>query len=178
MRGISLHRCVTAFAVAVVGLAAAALPATGQVVARRGDSVAVGKLLLITGGQLDSIRAIAQEILSTQVGSPEWFKLQRRMEALVPTGQRLAVGKLAAAARMTGYVGISVGGAPYTEESSPSGSLVQYYSHPTIVSVDPDSPAQRVGIAPGDVLLAYDGQDVVEHPYNRSRLFEPGRKVQ
>jgi S1-C subfamily serine protease len=45
-----------------------------------------------------------------------------------------------------------------------------------VVSVDPSSPAERAGIRQGDVLLAYDGQDV-RREIAMNRLLTPGRVV-
>jgi serine protease Do len=58
-----------------------------------------------------------------------------------------------------------------------SGQHVIYFAYPTIISVDPSSPAERAGIAPGDVLVAYNGLDVVNRDFNLTRLLRPDRKI-
>ena len=42
---------------------------------------------------------------------------------------------------------------------------------------DPQSPAERAGITAGDVLVAYNGVDVVNHEFNLSTLLKPDSKV-
>jgi len=61
--------------------------------------------------------------------------------------------------------------------SLPDGDNITYFAHPQILSVDPDSPADRAGIVPGDVLVAFNGTDVVGHELNLSRLIVPDKKV-
>jgi serine protease Do len=60
---------------------------------------------------------------------------------------------------------------------SPAGQVVEYFDYPSIVSVDPDSPAQRAGIVPGDLLLAYDGLDVRGRQFNLTRMLLPDKKL-
>src|SRR6185436_8611920 len=52
-----------------------------------------------------------------------------------------------------------------------------FLSYPEISSVDPSSPAQRAGLAAGDTLLAYDGQDVRGAEISMTRLLRPNSKV-
>jgi S1-C subfamily serine protease len=54
---------------------------------------------------------------------------------------------------------------------------MRFLSYPEISSVDPSSPAQRAGLAPGDTLLAYDGQDVRGAEISMTRLLRPNSKV-
>jgi serine protease Do len=55
--------------------------------------------------------------------------------------------------------------------------MMRFLSYPEIVSVDPSSPAQRAGLAPGDTLLAYDGRDVRGADISMTRLLRPNAKV-
>ena len=61
--------------------------------------------------------------------------------------------------------------------TSPMGSFVHYLEYPTVVEVDPNSPAAKVGVRFGDTLVAYDGLDLRRTEINLTRLLEPGRRV-
>jgi len=54
---------------------------------------------------------------------------------------------------------------------------MRFLSYPEVVSVDPSSPAQRAGLAPGDTLLAYDGQDVRGADISMTKLLRPNAKI-
>lgn len=74
-----------------------------------------------------------------------------------------------------GWIGITLD-APCTVEARGGDVYWRFFDHPQIVSVDPSSPAERAGIRQGDVLLAYDGQDV-RREIAMNRLLQPGRTV-
>ena len=76
-----------------------------------------------------------------------------------------------------GWIGIVVSGAPREMHVEGSEQMMRFLSYPEIVSVDPSSPAQRAGLAPGDTLLAYDGQDVRGADISMTRLLRPNAKV-
>jgi hypothetical protein len=59
----------------------------------------------------------------------------------------------------------------------PTGSYVQYFEYPTVVSIEASSPALRAGMRTGDALIAYDGLDLRRNPINLTRLLTPGREV-
>jgi membrane-associated protease RseP (regulator of RpoE activity) len=77
--------------------------------------------------------------------------------------------------RFPGWIGITLD-APCTVEARGKDIYWRFFDHPEIVSVDPSSPAERAGIRQGDVLLAYDGQDV-RREIAMNRLLQPGRTV-
>jgi S1-C subfamily serine protease len=76
-----------------------------------------------------------------------------------------------------GWIGINAGGVPRSEEIHPDGQYLTYFAYPTIVTVDGQSPAQRAGIMPGDMLVAYNGMDVVGRRLNLSQLLVPEKKL-
>lgn len=76
-----------------------------------------------------------------------------------------------------GWIGIVVSGAPRETHVERNEQMMRFFSYPEIVSVDPSSPAQRAGLAPGDTLLAYDGQDVRGADISMTRLLRPNAKV-
>jgi hypothetical protein len=77
--------------------------------------------------------------------------------------------------RFSGWIGIMLD-APCAVEARGHDVYWRFFEHPEIVSVDPSSPAERAGIRQGDVLLAYDGQDV-RRQIAMNRLLQPGRTV-
>jgi hypothetical protein len=76
-----------------------------------------------------------------------------------------------------GWIGIVVSGAPRETHMEGNQQMMRFLSYPEIVSVDPSSPAQRAGLAPGDTLLAYDGRDVRGADISMTRLLRPNAKV-
>ncbi len=88
---------------------------------------------------------------------------------------RGALPPLPAMAR--GWIGIVVSGAPRETHMEGNQQMMRFLSYPEIVSVDPSSPAQRAGLAPGDTLLAYDGRDVLGADISMTRLLRPNAKV-
>lgn len=55
--------------------------------------------------------------------------------------------------------------------------VIRYVGYPTIVSVEPGSPAERAGITAGDKLIALDGRDVTAGPVRMEKLLQPGAKI-
>jgi membrane-associated protease RseP (regulator of RpoE activity) len=79
------------------------------------------------------------------------------------------------AARLPGWIGITLA-ARSTVETRDGNTYWKFFEYPQIVSVEPSSPAERAGIRQGDVLLAYDGQDV-RREIAMNRVLKPGRMV-
>jgi serine protease Do len=106
------------------------------------------------------------------------LELSGKMDSLLRVAPRLLIRRgdgavVTTAAKVSrGWLGFNAQG-----PSLPDGDNVTYFAYPQILSVDPDSPADRAGIVPGDVLVAFNGTDVVGHEFNLSRLIVPDRKV-
>jgi hypothetical protein len=81
------------------------------------------------------------------------------------------------AAMARGWIGIVVSGAPREMHVERNELKMRFLSYPEIASVDPSSPAQRAGLAPGDTLIAYDGQDVRGTEISMTRLLRPNARV-
>src|SRR4029077_825546 len=150
-----------AAALLVSGIAGRAT-AQGQVVvpARPRDSVTVR--IAPTPALLDSIKLLFRALQTEPNGSATWEMLKKQIDALgfalMPSRMAFEQGLSSRESVMPkGYIGIV---APGRMLVSSAGQVVEYFDYPSIVSVDPDSPAQRAGIVPGDLLLAYDGLDV------------------
>ena len=77
--------------------------------------------------------------------------------------------------RLPGWIGITLA-ARSSVETRDGDIYWRFFEHPQIVSVDPSSPADRAGIRQGDILLAYDGQDV-RREIAMNRVLKPGRMV-
>jgi membrane-associated protease RseP (regulator of RpoE activity) len=132
------------------------------------------------------------------IGSSEYARIQRELETMIlatrtlgPDGAvTIVVGSPgmeptrapAFAARAfvdvtpRGWFGFTADGLQRTW-TEPEGFYVQHFEYPTVLEVDPDSPASKVGIKFGDVLLAYAGADLLTRPINLTRLLVPGRSV-
>lgn len=75
-----------------------------------------------------------------------------------------------------GFIGLNVE-APYHLDVRGDSAFIRYFAYPEIVSVEPDSPAERAGIMSGDQLAAYDGRDVREREVNLTRLLRPRNRI-
>jgi S1-C subfamily serine protease len=65
----------------------------------------------------------------------------------------------------------------HTEAIGTDGFVIEYFDRPSVTSVDPESPAQRAGIEPGDVLMAYNGSDVLGNRFDLTDLLVPEKKI-
>jgi membrane-associated protease RseP (regulator of RpoE activity) len=105
---------------------------------------------------------------------PAMVEARRAMAAMAEAGVA-AGGMTPEGIRFPGWIGITLD-APCTVHARGDNVYWRFFDHPKIVSVDPSSPAERAGIRQGDVLLAYDGQDV-RREIAMNRLLQPGRMV-
>lgn len=71
-----------------------------------------------------------------------------------------------------GWLGVSL-----EAEGTSTMGVIRYAGYPTIVSVEPGSPAQRAGIAAGDKLMALGGRDVTTGSVQLEKLLQPGRQL-
>ena len=151
--------------------------------------------------RLDSLRA---EFDGLDADAPERLKVERQIDVLIRALQEhLARGGVDAEiqARLhgeiarsmaqagsnvlfrthiealpKGWIGINVE-APQTLEVRGDSAYVRYLSYPRVVSVEPNSPAEQVGITRGDRLVAYNGADVRATPVNVTRLLRPDNRL-
>lgn len=144
------------------------------------DRVALSRQLRTLISSLDDLRQLDQEI-SARVTEATTRSLQQakiRVGALAST-QAFAAGRLRAsmASLQPGWIGINAE-APHTRLIVRNDSAyIRYLGYPEVVSVEPNSPAERVGIARGDQLIAYDGADLRDREINLTRLLQPARKL-
>lgn len=79
--------------------------------------------------------------------------------------------------RPRGWIGVDISG-PAREPRVENGDLiVRYLAHPAIVSVEPNSPAERAGLVPRDTLISYDGYDLRDSDVPITRLLTPNKRV-
>lgn len=161
-------------------LGALPLGAQGAVVrpSRIRDSSAVVQVLVMTKGRIDTINTLMRSFEDARPGSAQWDSVRKQIEALMPARVEFRRSeKIGMAMTPTGWIGINAGGVPVYEEIRSDGHYVTYFDYPQIVTVDGQSPAQRAGILPGDVLIAYNGLDVVRRPLNLGQLLVPDKKL-
>ena len=84
--------------------------------------------------------------------------------------------RLSSAAR-TGYIGITLSPTNNHVRVRGSGELfVRYFEFPTILSVEPSSPAERAGLQRADLVLAYNDLDV-RRELPMHEVLRPGRPL-
>jgi C-terminal processing protease CtpA/Prc len=115
--------------------------------------------------------------MRTRVPSMIGQNLRSMSEALAHTevfaGPRLRSG----ATLQPGWIGLNIE-APHTRMVVRNDSAyIRYFGYPEIVSVEPNSPAERVGMTRGDQIIAYDGADLRNREINLTRLLQPSRRI-
>lgn len=143
-----------------------------------GDSAQMRVMLTMTKARMDSLAALMREFNVTPKGTAEWMQLKARIDSLVPPRGTVVFRTETSTgfAMPKGWIGINAIGPKYESYGS-AGYFVQYLDYPSIVAVDPDSPAQRAGILPGDVLVGYDGIDVRGHRFDLTQMLVPEKRL-
>lgn len=180
-RGGIRNRAIAAALVACAGTLDAQQPAP----ARR-DSGVVVRLFAPNAISLDSLRALIREFDRERVGTQRWMALSGRLDSLVhitvAPGSNLFTRRVldVEASQPTwnrlGWIGFTTQGP--SRQLNMNGELyVTQFAYPLIVTVDPQSPAEKAGIMAGDILVAYNGVDVVNREFNLTTLLKPDSKV-
>jgi S1-C subfamily serine protease len=166
--------------ISVVGLAQA--QAAG---AARRDSTVTRQVILV--GRTDSISVLAGRINNERPGGTAWIALATALDSLIANsiGKTFVmrggiVAPMAMGARSLrvsrGWLGFTAQG-PSIGISDSLGTRYRFFAYQPIISVDPGSPAERAGIEPGDVLVAYNGIDLMSHEFNFSDMLVPKKRV-
>jgi membrane-associated protease RseP (regulator of RpoE activity) len=137
------------------------------------------RAVMMSKARIDSMIVLMRELKQIPTGTPEFEAMRARIDALVPTVQNrvmIRANGMSALPAPKGWIGLRPQG-PSLINFGPEGYFVQYFDYPSIVSVDPESPAKRAGIVPGDVLIAYDGVDVKGHRFDLTRMLIPDKKL-
>lgn len=180
-------------AVALLTLSAA-LPAAAQAAgaaspagSARRDTIIVRRIEpgRIDPGLRDSIFVLMKKFNREPVTSEESARLRAELEAITAAMVRAPgvafrerrEGFFRLETNAKGWLGITFGPVPLHQVMNDSVSVVQYFAHPPIESVERGSPAQAAGIVAGDSLIAYDGVDVIGREINLNQLLTPDRKL-
>lgn len=98
--------------------------------------------------------------------SQEQLKLRRRIETLCAT------------VRMPeGWLGVVTTGVQLKETRGDGLIIIRFLEPPVVASVDPGSPADRVGVRAGDVLVELGGQRLMGSRVVFAELLRPGREL-
>ena len=119
----------------------------------------------------DSQRALLQaqtQLLFSQMreASMEQGKLMRRIETLC-----------AAVRKPKGWIGIATTGVQLKEQRGDGTTFIRFLEPPVVESVDPGSPADRVGVRAGDVLVEIGGQRLLQTRVSFADLLRPGTPI-
>jgi len=179
-----IRGAVTALLVVGVAPVAKGQVAAGQVRPAR-DTFFV-RTMDVDKAKIDSMMTLMRVLELRPAFSDEALRLRREVELVARAlaesrGQAKTTFFFAqppVARNLRGWIGIEVGLVPQEQGSDNNGMFfVHYFRYPEIISVEPNSPAQRAGIVQGDVLMAYDGQDVVRNRVNLTELLVPDKKL-
>ena len=151
--------------------------AQGVIAVPRGvvrDSILVRTLGV---GKIDTIVVLTRAMGREEYGSPAWLELSRKVDSLMTGLPRVMIREKVSGGQTAtnvprGWLGFNAQGPSVFD-----GEKVTYFAYPQILSVDPASPADRAGIVPGDVLVAFNGTDVFGHQFDLSRLIVPNKRV-
>lgn len=97
----------------------------------------------------------------------------REMQPRVAEAVRLTVN-IQSTAR--GYLGLTTSMDTYPTMPDLNRSFA-YCEYPRVETVEPGSPADKVGLTSGDTLLAYDGRDLLRYDVHYPSLLVPGRQL-
>ena len=144
------------------------------------DRVALSRQLRTLISSLDDLRQLEQEI-SARVSESTVRSLQRTQLRVNELRAQSMVGvarlRASMASLQPGWIGVNAE-APHTRLIVRNDSAyIRYLSYPEVVSVEPNSPAERVGITRGDQLIAYDGADLRDREINLTKLLQPARRL-
>ena len=125
--------------------------------------------------QLEQVRAGALDraagSLDRAAGSMQRAKIQ-----MLTTPEAFPRIRTAISSLQPGWIGINAE-APHTRMVREDSAYVRYFGYPEVVSVEPNSPAERAGIARGDQLMAYDGVSLRDREINLTRILQPARRL-
>jgi membrane-associated protease RseP (regulator of RpoE activity) len=163
---------------------------------RTRDSVFVRMMDPSLRARIDSIMALNRLLQDAPLLSPASVKLHQEIESMtveMMTKDRSRFGDSGGTQKMffrktdmlgqgglrcwKGWIGINTAPVPRDQLMKGDSCYERYYVYPPIISVEPDSPAQRAGIVRGDVLVAYGGVDVLSRPLNITQMLEPDTKL-
>ena len=119
----------------------------------------------------DSQRTLLQaqtQLLFSQMhdAATEQGKLMRRIETLC-----------ARVRQPKGWIGVNTTGVQLKEQRGDGTTYIRFLEPPVVASVDPGSPADRVGVRSGDVLVEIGGQRLLQTSVSFAELLRPGEEI-
>jgi membrane-associated protease RseP (regulator of RpoE activity) len=138
------------------------------------------------------IDSLVRRLNVLPLGSPEFLATNRALQAAINDLPRPAGGVVGtfqveiAGPRMAVRTPVDVvprGTLGFTADGynrhyiNPTGDYLQYFEYPTVVAIEANSPASRAGVKVGDLLIAYNGDDVRSNWINMTQLLTPGRDI-
>lgn len=96
----------------------------------------------------------------------EQFRLRRRLESLC-----LEVRKPA------GWLGVVTSGAAMRDRREDGTTVTKFLEAPVVASVDPGSPADRIGVRAGDLLIEIGGKQLLRDNVVFADLLRPGERI-
>ena len=181
----TFSRHVTKAVGAAATMLSAAAIAQAQVAAGtiRRDSVATHVVLL--QGRMDSIAVIMSKIAQERYGSQAWVELTSQLDSFMANSLGKAMRGGFGSRTMTlraipiakGWLGFNAQGPTLVISDSGGARRTRFLAYQPIISVDPGSPADHAGIEPGDVLVAYNGVDLIGHEFNLFDMIAPKKRV-
>lgn len=169
------------------GGAAALLSVAGMASAQgatpRRDSTRTERVVILPG-RTDSIMVLAGRIAQEAYGSVAWIKASVALDSLIAHGTStrfVKVGMPGFALRsfpmVKGWLGFTAQGPSIRMSDSTGAQHIRFFAYQDIVSVDPGSPAERAGIMPGDIVVAYNGVDLLNHEFNLGDMLVPKKRL-
>jgi C-terminal processing protease CtpA/Prc len=161
-------------------VAAGARPAQVQV-STRDSSLRVDRLIVVPSSPL--IDSLVKRMNNLPLGSDEFATTRAALEAAISDLPHPNSGNVRITLARPRSLPVPQGTLGFTTDGvnrplyTPTGLYLQYFEYPTVVAIEPGSPALKAGMRAGDLLLAYDGLDVRANAINMSRLLNPGREV-
>ena len=119
----------------------------------------------------DSQRTLLQaqtQLIFSQMrdASMEQGKLMRRIESLC-----------ARVRQPKGWIGVNTTGVQLIDQRGDGTTYIRFLEPPVVASVDPGSPADRVGVQTGDVLVEIGGQRLLRTSVSFAELLRPGEEI-
>jgi C-terminal processing protease CtpA/Prc len=96
----------------------------------------------------------------------EQARIRRELETLCATVQK-----------QEGWLGVATTGMSAIDRHDDGPQVVRFFEQPVIESVDPGSPADRVGLKAGDVLLEIGGKRLLHNNVVFAELLRPGERI-
>lgn len=92
--------------------------------------------------------------------------------------QRTLVNKCSDVPKPEGWLGVNTTGYTIYDRLGDGPQIVRYMQPPVVESVDPGSPADRVGLRSGDVLIELGGQPLLRRDIVFAELLRPGQRIE